>query len=130
MIQGGESKVVYPNLSFKIVGILFDVYNIVGSGYLERHYQKALEFAFTDNDIKYLPQAPYRVRYKEKVIGRYFMDFIIEDKIVLEIKRNDHFSRNDFNQLVGYLKATGYKLGILASFSSRGLKFKRVLNIN
>lgn len=129
MIQGGESKVVYPDLSFQIVGILFDVYNTLGSGYLEKHYQKALEHAFTSSSIKYLPQAPYRVKYRQEIVGRYFMDFIIEDKIVLEIKRTEHFSRDDFNQVIGYLKATGYKLGIIASFTSRGLKFKRVLNI-
>jgi len=58
-----------------------------------------------------------------------FYDFIIDDKIVLEIKRGNHFCKRDFDQVIGYLKASGLKLGILAIFSPTGLRFKRVLNI-
>lgn len=129
MIQGGGSKVIYPDLSFKIIGIIFDVYNIIGPGFKEQHYQKALEVAFEDNKINFISQAPYKIKYRDRIIGRYYIDFIIEGRIVLEIKRNDHFSKQDFDQVNGYLRATGHQLGILVSFSRKNVKFKRILNI-
>ena len=79
--------------------------------------------------IKYKSQCPYRIRYKGKILGRYFIDFIIDDKIVLEIKRGNHFNKRDFDQVIGYLKASGLRLGVLAIFTPGGLRFKRVLNI-
>lgn len=58
------------------------------------------------------------------------MDFVIEGKIVLEIKVGEHFSKNNINQIYGYLKATDLKLGILANFTRTGVKYKRIININ
>jgi len=130
-MQGGEQvdKVVYKELSYKIIRILFDVYNNFGYGYQEKYYQKALEVEFQKMGIKYKSQCPYRIRYKGKILGRYFIDFIIDDKIVLEIKRGNHFNKRDFDQVIGYLKASGLRSGVLAIFTPGGLRFKRVLNI-
>jgi GxxExxY protein len=58
-----------------------------------------------------------------------YLDFIIDEKIVLEIKQGDRFHKNDFEQVYNYLKSTGLKLGILARFSKSGVKFKRVVNV-
>ena len=58
------------------------------------------------------------------------MDFLIEGKVVLEIKVGEHFSGSNINQLFGYLKATDLKLGILANFTRTGVKYKRIININ
>jgi len=131
IMQGGEQldKVIYKELSYEIIRILFDVYNNFGYGYQEKYYQKALEVEFQKMGMKYKSQCPYRIRYKGKILGRCFIDFIIDDKIVLEIKRGNHFCKRDFDQVIGYLKASGLKLGILAIFSPTGLRFKRVLNI-
>ncbi|MDD5071372.1 MAG: GxxExxY protein [Patescibacteria group bacterium] len=130
-MQGGEQpdKVIYKELSYEIIRILFNVYNNFGYGYQEKYYQKAIEVEFQRIGIKYKPQCPYQIRYKGKILGRYFIDFIIDDKIVLEIKRGNHFCKKDFDQVIGYLKASRLKLGILAIFSPNGLKFKRVLNL-
>ena len=124
-----SDKIVYPELSYKIIGIAFEVYNTLGGGYKEKHYQKALEIAFRRALLTFQSQCSYKVRYKNEIIGRYFMDFVIEDKIVLEIKSGDYYAHRNFNQVKGYLHATNYKLGILANFTSSGLKYKRVLNI-
>lgn len=75
-------KVIYPELSYKIVGIIFEVFNDLGYGYLEKYYQKALAAAFRQTGIKYRAQCSYRVMYKKEMIGRNFIDFIIEDRIV------------------------------------------------
>ena len=62
-------------------------------------------------------------------MGSYYLDFLIADKIVLEIKKSERFSRNNIEQLYAYLRNTGHKLGILAHFGKAGLKFKRILNV-
>ncbi len=130
-MQGGvrNQDILYPDLSYKIIGILFEVNNLLGPGLLEKHYQKALEISFKENKIKFIPQCPYKVSFKGQVIGRYFMDFVIEEKIVVELKRGEYFSNNNIKQLLGYLKITNLKLGLLVSITSNGLKYKRILNI-
>ena len=112
------------------MGIMYEVYNDLGYGYQEKIYQKAIESALTKAEIKFKSQCPYKVKYKDEIVGRYFIDLIIENKIVLEIKRGDHYSRNNFKQVIGYLKSTRLKLAILVNFTSSGIKYKRVLNIN
>ena len=128
MEQGGD-KVIYPELSYKIIGIVFEVFNDLGHGYLEKYYQKALEVAFGKAGIKYKAQCPYSIKYKNEIIGKNYIDFIIDGKIVLEIKKGDRFSKRYFDQVNSYLKVTGMKLAILAHFTSEGVKFRRVLNI-
>ena len=80
--------------------------------------------------LKFLEQVSISLNYKTKRIGRYFLDFLIEDKIVLEIKKDKYFSKQNIDQVLGYLKATKLKLGIVANFTSNGLKFKRIVNEN
>jgi len=124
-----NKEILYPNLSYKIVGVLFEVNNSLGPGLKEKHYQKGIEIAFSNYGIKYVAQCPYVVRFKDKIIGRYNMDFIVEEKIVIEIKRSDYFSYKNIKQLIGYLKATKLQLGLLASFALSGLRYKRIVNI-
>jgi len=114
-------------LSYKIIGILFDVYNELGHGYQERIYQRAIAEAFRRAGLKYEEQVPCKLSYGGTNIGRYFLDFLVDNKIVLEIKQGDRYSRTNFVQVTGYLKATGLPLGILANFTSNGVVFKRVL---
>lgn len=128
-MESGGGKVIYSELSYRIIGVVFEVFNDLGYGYLEKYYQKALEVAFSRAEIKYKAQCPYQVRYKNEIIGKNYIDFIIEEKIVLEIKKGNRFSRRYFDQVNNYLKVTGMKLAILAHFTSDGVKFKRVLNI-
>lgn len=72
---------------------------------------------------------PFEIRFKGESIGRYFFDFLIEDKIILEIKKETNFRRHNIEQLLGYLKKSNLKLGILVNFTKDGVKFKRILNI-
>jgi len=126
----GGGEVVYPELSYQIIGVVFEIFNDIGFGYQEKVYQKALENAFSDIGIKFIAQSPYTVRYKGEIVGKYYVDFIVENKIVIEIKQGDYFSRRYFNQVLAYLKVSNMKLGLLINFTSSGVKFKRLLNIN
>lgn len=124
-----EDKLVYPDLSYKIIGILFDVYNELGSGYQEKYYQKALTVAFKKMGLIFKEQVYTPLRYQTEKIGNYYLDFLIDNKIILEIKKGEYFSRSNIQQIYAYLKSTGLKLGILANFRNNGLRFKRILNI-
>jgi GxxExxY protein len=86
-VQSKEDKVVYKELSYKIIGIAFEVYNLLGYGYQEKYYQKALEKLFAFHQINFKSQCPYHIIWRGEIIAKNFIDFIIEDKIVLEIKK-------------------------------------------
>lgn len=129
-MQGGvfQDKVIYKELSYQIIGILFNVYNELGYGHSEKYYYKAINKELLLQNIKFQSQVYFKLTYKEEVIGKYFLDYIIEDKIVLEMKKGDHFAKKNIEQIMSYLKATNLKLAILANFTSKGVKYYRLLN--
>ena len=120
---------LYPELSYKLIGILFEVFNEIGYGYQEKHYQKAIANTLKNVDVAFKEQLPCQIVCRKEVVGRYFLDFLVEDKIVIEIKRGRYFSKDNINQVYGYLKATGLKLGIIVNFTPNGVRFKRIVNI-
>ena len=124
-----RKDLIYPDLSYTIIGILYEVYNKLGYGYKERYYQKAIAKEFKVCGLLFQEQVPAAIRYKDEIIGKLFLDFLIENKIVLEIKKTDRFSKSEISQITGYLKATSKKLEIIAHFTKDGIKFKRILNI-
>lgn len=130
MVKNFRDDLVYPELSYKIVGILFDVYNKLGYGYQEKHYEKAVALAFNSAGLKYKEQLPVPLNFDGKNIGKYFIDLLVEDKIVVELKRGERVAKGNIDQILNYLKTTRLQLGILAQFTSNGVKFRRIININ
>lgn len=124
-----KKDVLYPELSYKIVGILYEVYNELGYGFQEKYYEKAVAKAFEQKGLSYKEQLHIPLEFKGEKIGDYFLDFLVDDKVVLELKRGDQFSKKNIDQVYAYLKAKDLKLGIIAQFTSKGLKFKRIVNI-
>ena len=122
------AKLLYPELSYEIVGVLFSVYNQLGYGYQEKYYQRAVANEFTKAKLKYSKERKALIKYRDSIIGRYFIDFVVEDKIVVELKVENDFYKRDINQVLGYLKATGLRLGILFLFTKDELRFKRIVN--
>lgn len=121
------AKLFYPKLSYEVVGALYEVYNAIGSGYQEKYYQKALAKELKEKRIDFKEQLPVRLYYKGEKLGIYYFDFLIEDKIILEIKNSSKFYPRDIKQVLGYLRAKNIDLGILACFSKNGLIYKRIL---
>lgn len=122
-------KVIYKDLSYAIVGILYEVDNELGTGLQEKYYQRAIEKALTKKNIPFKSQVPYEITIRGESIGRYFLDFLIDDKIVLEIKKGRHFSKSNIEQVKGYLHVTQKKLAILANFTPEGVRSMRILNL-
>jgi len=124
-----ENILLHGELSYKILGIIFDVHNELGGEKKEKYYQRALEKAFEKAKISYKSQLKIPIYYKEDSIGCYRPDFIIDKKIVLEIKRGFGFTQNHLKQIKEYLEKTGFELGILAVFSKNKVIHTRVLNL-
>jgi len=125
-----KSNVIYPKLSYKIVGILFKVYNELGYGYHEKHYERAVEQYLIKESILYKRQMPYQIKACDgKIIGMFYFDFLVDNKLILELKKGNYFPKQNINQVNAYLHATGYKLAILANFTSTGVKYMRLANI-
>ena len=125
----GYDKIVYPELSYQIIGMLFEVWNGIGYSHKEKYIQSAIAKIFRENKIDFQEQIKIDLKFKDEKIGHYFFDLLIGNKIILEIKRREYFSKHDIDQVYSYLKTSGLKLGIIVCFSSRGIKFKRILNI-
>lgn len=127
-IKVDQQRLIYPDLSYKIVGVLFKVHSELGLGYQEKYYARAIEQDFVKIGLKFQKEISVDLKYNGNKIGKYFFDFVIEDKIVLEIKALPSVSRRDFRQISAYLKSSGLKLGILANFGEESLRFFRILN--
>lgn len=124
-----RKDLVYPELSYEIIGTLFDVFNELGFGYHERHYQRATSELLKEKGIKFEEQVYLPLNFKNKIIGKYFLDFIIEDKVILEIKKDAKFSKKHIDQVNNYLKFADKRLAILANFDRDGVKFRRLVNL-
>lgn len=130
MMNGGlvGQQVIYPELSYQVVGVLFDAYNELGFGHRENHYQRAVARLLSARGISYRQQAPYKIISRGECVGRYFLDFLIDDKIVLELKCGDYFSWQNIRQVKAYLFVSKRQLAILANFTSSGVRYKRLIN--
>ena len=128
-MKESNDKLVYPELSYKIVGLLYDVHNKIGGGHKEKYIQKGIELAFKKNKIIYQKELKCPLIYEGRTIGKYFLDFLVDNKIILEIKSGERFDKNYFNQVFSYLKANNLKLGILVNFTREKVRFRRVLNL-
>lgn len=121
-------RIIHKDLSYQIVGVLFDVYNELGEGHKEKYYENAVAHAFNELKTPYQRQASHPLKYKDKKVGQYYLDFVVDNKIVLELKRGNKFSKRHVDQVLEYLQVTGLELAILATFTNDGVKFMRLLN--
>jgi GxxExxY protein len=125
-----RNDLIYPELSYKIVGLVYDVHNNIGGGLREKAYESAMEVALSSAGLDYKKQTQLPIMYKgEKVAVRY-LDLLIEDKIILELKAGERFTATYIKQVSEYLKHTGYKLGLLINFGKERVTIKRVVNEN
>ncbi len=120
---------IFPELSYQIIGIIFDVYNKLGYGHKESVYQKAIAISLKDCGLSFWEQVYTPVVFNKAIIGRNYLDFLVENKIVLEIKKGNYFSKSHIDQLYRYLAVNNLKLGLLIYFSPDKMRFKRIVNI-
>jgi len=108
-----SNGLLYKELTYKIRGCIFTVYNTLGCGHKEKIYQNALENELQKQGLKFNSQKTFDVYYNNKKMGVYKPDLIIEEKIIIEIKAACLNLKIFENQILGYLKATPCQLGLL-----------------
>lgn len=123
----GEVEILHRELSYAIIGSAMEVHKTLGPGYLEAVYQKALAYEFELRGIRYEEQKPLLVSYKDRLVGEYYADFLVEDTIVLEIKSVSRLLSVHDAQAHHYLTSTGKELAILINFGESTLKYKRII---
>lgn len=120
--------ILYKELSYKIVGCAFEMYNTVGFGYLEKHYQAILAQIFDKSTIRYKKELFGRIVINDRIIAKYYLDFLVEDKVIVELKVAKDFYDKHVSQVLTYLKAHNLKLGIIVLITKDGIKIKRIAN--
>jgi len=105
-----------------IIGAAIEVHRILGPGFLESVYQKALELELTRRNIAFTPQYRILVDYKGENVGEGFLDFLVEGKVIVEIKAVESFHPVFTAVVISYLRTTKRKLALLINFNVRSLK--------
>lgn len=122
-----DNKLLYPDITYKVRGCIFNVYNTLGYGHKEHVYQKALEKEFKDSKVPFKKEQNLNVFYKNERIGNYRPDFVVDNKIIIEIKAVEFMPKTFELQLIHYLKTTNFELGLLVNFGSTKLLIKRLI---
>ncbi len=122
------TELIYKEEFYKIIGICMEVHRQLGRGFLEIIYKDALEYEFRKNNIPYEREKGYEIPYKEIILQhKYYADFVVFDKIILEIKAVNGIIDEFIKQTLNYLSASNNKLGIIVNFGEDSLKYKRLV---
>ena len=114
----------YKELTEKIIEIFYRVYNRLGYGFFEKVYENAMMTEFMKENISEVSQSAIKVLYEGEIVGEYFTDILISDKIILEIKAAKNVAEEHETQLLNYLKATNIEVGLLLNYGPKP-NFKR-----
>lgn len=120
-----DKKFLYKDLSYKLVGCFYEVYNELGPAHKEQIYHEALKIVFNEAGVIYKDKPKIKIQFRDKNIGVYEPDFIIEDKIILEIKSLLNMPKVFEKQLYYYLKGTDFKVGYLVNFGNEKIDIRR-----
>ena len=126
---GSENRLIYEDESHAVIGAAMDVYYKLGCGFLEPVYQEALGLELGLRKIPFTAQTRLPIKYKDFVLTKkYRADFVCFEKIIIEIKAQTALTHVDWAQLLNYLKASEFRLGLLFNFSSpKSLEKKRLI---
>ncbi|TSC93990.1 MAG: hypothetical protein Athens101428_464 [Candidatus Berkelbacteria bacterium Athens1014_28] len=119
----------YPEskLTEKIIGLVFKTQNETGKGFSEKIYQKVFENHLRDEEIKFKKECYCKLIVNNKIAGNYRLDFLIDDKIIVEFKVRDAIYKKDISQVLNYLKFYKLKIGLIFYFKNDGVEIKRLI---
>lgn len=120
--------ILFKDEAYQIIGACMEVHRELGHGFLEAVYQESLEREFILKKIPFEREVPLRIHYKGIVLNKFYVaDFVCYGKIILEMKALNVLTTQHESQVLNYLKATSYQLGILVNFGSKSLEYKRMV---
>ena len=121
-------EIIYKEESYNITGICMEVHNNLGAGFLEIVYKDALEYEFRKVGIPYQREMQYEVNYKDIILPhKFYADFVVYDKIILEVKAVSGISDEFVAQAINYLKVSGNKLALIVNFGELRLQSRRIV---
>lgn len=120
-------KLLEKDLTEKVKGACFEAANELGAGFLESVYQKALVIVLMQIGVNVVEQVPLKVKFRGCVVGGFYPDLLVEDRLIIEIKSVKSLSPEHEAQRINYVKATGVKVGLLVNFAKTGLEWKRLM---
>jgi len=106
-------------LTEEIIKVFYRVYNTLGYGFLEKVYENSMMIELNKAKIASIQQAPIKVAYENEIVGQYFADMIVDEKVIVEIKAKKYQAPEDTVQLLNYLKATDKEVGLLLNFGPK-----------
>ena len=115
------------DITYAIRGAVFEVNKILGCGFLEKVYERALIYELRERGLKAESQVPLKVLYKDNLVGEYFADILVEDCVIVELKAADRIEKTHEAQLLNYLKATGINVGLLVNMKHPKAEIKRMV---
>jgi GxxExxY protein len=114
-----EKDLPDASVTREIIAAAYAVHGKLGAGFLEKVYENALAIEIAKRGLKVLQQCPLPVLYEGQVVGEYFADLVVEDRVICELKAIEAIARRHEAQLVNYLAATGFDTGLLINFAER-----------
>ncbi|MBJ2176157.1 GxxExxY protein [Aureibaculum sp. A20] len=122
------TKLLFKEESYKIIGLCMEVHKELGKGFSEIIYGDSLEIEFKKNNINYSREKRFKIVYKGVTLPHYYIaDFIVDDKIIVEIKAIESLTGSHLKQTLNYLAASKINLGLLVNFGEDSLNYKRVI---
>ena len=122
------ADLIYKDMSYVLNGIAFQVDNALGYGSREKVYADAFETILKSKKINFEREIIHEIKIDNKIIAKRCFDFLIDGKIIIEIKVGDYRYRETYHQVLEYLKFGKIKLGLIIRFSPNGVRIKRILN--
>jgi len=120
-------KLLNEEITSRIIGSAFEVHNLLGYGFLEKVYQRALQVELIKRGSRAEMETIINVNYKGVVVGEYYADLLVDDVVNVEIKVAKTYNPGDEAQLLNELKATGIKIGMLVNFGRERVDYKRMI---
>ncbi len=122
-----DEHLEHAALTREAIGAVYAAYNEMKFGYQERYYQRAVALELQQKGIPFQREQPHPIHYQNRIIGRYFVDFVIDSSVVLELKVAKEILETHINQVLAYLRHTGLTVGILAVITPQRVLIKRIV---
>ncbi len=123
------TNILHKSITDKILKVYYEVYNELGYGFLEKVYQNAMYFELKSLGYKVEAQKQIKVYYKKQLVGEYYSDLLVEDKVIVELKSTELLMNAHVAQIINYLKGTPIEVGLLLNFGEQP-EFKRFIYTN
>ncbi len=124
----GTGEFLFEDESRQIIGACYEVHNTLGHGFLESVYQEALAIVFEEKGIPYQKETKLEIWFHNRKLNKaFYADFICFGSIIIELKACESLSEEHISQVLNYLKATKYRLGLLINFGTQKVQIKRVI---